>query len=147
MIRRIGEQATIAAGLTMFAVGMVLVVIPTLGTLTAGVFIVGAGIPWAVVGFGTLLQRRTPWYLVGRVSAASEVMFSVPQTISIVTGAALIGIVGHVALLSVLAGVFLGCGIWLTVRPDRDAPGRDEQPAAVSGRAAEDLLAARSPGR
>ena len=52
--------------------------------------VAGVGIVWAVVSLSTAYQRRSPNEVQGRVAAAANMLFSVPQTIGIAVGAALI---------------------------------------------------------
>ncbi len=54
-----------------------------------------SGLVWAVVAIATAYQRRSPSHLQGRVSAAANMLFSVPQTISIALGAALITLIDY----------------------------------------------------
>lgn len=110
IVRRFGEQAAIAAGLMLFAAGDVVLAFGNLGFAIAGVIVAGIGLPWALVGYYTLLQRSTPGRLMGRVSTASDVLLGVPQTISIGLGALLIGVVGYQVLIVTMAVVIAAAG-------------------------------------
>ena len=68
---------------------------------------------WIVVGAVTLLQRRTPARLQGRVYSAADLLLGAPQTASIATGAALVAVVGYPWLLVAEAAVFALAGAYL----------------------------------
>jgi hypothetical protein len=57
--------------------------------------VAGLGIVWAVVAIGTAIQRRSEQTMQGRVNAAANMLFSVPQTVSIAAGAALISLIDY----------------------------------------------------
>jgi MFS family permease len=118
IVRRIGEQAAVAAGLMLFAAGDVVLAFGNLGFAIAGVIVAGIGLPWALVGYYTLLQRSTPNRLMGRVSTASDVLLGVPQAISIGLGALLIGVVGYQVLIVSMAVVIAAAGAPLLRRPE-----------------------------
>jgi hypothetical protein len=65
----------------------------------------GVCIVWINVGAVTLIQRRTPGPLLGRVDATLEFAIVVPQAASIALGAALIAVVNYRILLLVMAAV------------------------------------------
>ena len=87
IIKRIGEVATCVVGLTLLALAVG-------GIALAGSFVavlvlvvpVGAALPLLMVSFMTLLQRRTPQELMGRVSTAVEVVLTTPQALSLALG-------------------------------------------------------------
>ncbi len=118
IVRRIGEQAAFAVGLMLFAAGDVFLAFGNLGFAIAGVITAGIGLPWALVGYYTLLQRSTPNRLMGRVSTASNVLLGVPQTISIGLGALLIGVVGYQVLIVTMAVVIAAAGAPLLRRQE-----------------------------
>jgi MFS family permease len=116
LARRAGEATLVAAGLGTFAIGCALM---ALGTevaeplIYAGVVLFGLGLPWMVVGEVTLLQRRTPPGLQGRVFTAVELVTGLPQTLSIAVGALLVGIVDYRLLLASISIVVAGAGVYL----------------------------------
>ena len=72
---------------------------------------------WAIVAIATAYQRRSPSHLQGRVSAAANMLFSVPQTISIALGAALITVIDYrVEIVIMTAAVLLAATYLLTRR-------------------------------
>ena len=117
LLRRTGEVRLAGMGLTAIAVAAALATPPLLASVVPGLVLFGAGLPWLVVGFTTLIQRRTPPHLQGRVYAAAETLITTPQAISIATGAALIGMVGYRALLAAMAAVTGLAAAYLFTRP------------------------------
>lgn len=112
-MRRIGERRLTAVGIAALAVGASFLLAPAFlrgaisGLLvSAGMVVFGFGLPWLLVGVTTLMQRRTPLRLQGRVNAAFGVLFGAFQTISIGVGALLVGALGYVP--PVLAMVAVG---------------------------------------
>ena len=69
VIRRIGEVGTAALGVLLFAVGFGGFAYPNLVLGFVCAAVLGFGIPLAIVGFNTLLQRVTPAGVMGRVAA------------------------------------------------------------------------------
>lgn len=107
-IRRTGELRPVPVGLGLVAVGSALSMSPSTLMVTAAMVCIGAGLPISVVCITTLLQRRTPGPIQGRVFTTFEMLTGVPQVVSIAVGAALIAVVDFRVLLAVMAG---GLGI------------------------------------
>ena len=78
--------------------------------------IAGIGVSWAIVGFSTSLQMRTPLVIQGRVSAAADLTLSVAQATSIATGALLSTFVDYRILFGVMAAVVLASAGYLLTR-------------------------------
>jgi len=117
MLRRLGDLRTLGIGIVLFAVGDLLWLILSLPVVLAAMAIAGCGIVWAVVALSTAYQRRSPQHVQGRVAAASNMLFSVPQTISIATGAALISVVDYrVEIVAMAIGTVLSAAYLLTRR-------------------------------
>ncbi len=104
-MRRAGERALVAAGLAACAGGALLLITAWLPLVLAASAALGLCIVWINVGAITLIQRRTPADLLGRVDAALEFAIIVPQAASIAAGAALIAVVNYRILLLAMAGV------------------------------------------
>jgi MFS family permease len=105
LVGRLGEVRLGAIGLALVATAQVLYAVPYLPAVFTGAVLAGAGFPWVVVAAMTLLQRRSPHHLQGRVFSGFDLAVTVPQTLSIAVGAAVIGLVGYRALLLVGAAV------------------------------------------
>ena len=115
-VQRYGETLVAAGGLVLFAAGSALLTVPLVGVVLPGMAILGAGVPWLIVGLFTCLQRLTPNNLQGRTFSAVDVLISTPQTVSIGVGAGLIAVVDFRLMLGIMVGVVLASGVWLASR-------------------------------
>ncbi|SBT40036.1 MFS transporter [Micromonospora narathiwatensis] len=117
LVRRFGELGTLALGVAALAAGTLAMVRPGLVLAFVGIMLIGLGLPMSMVGTMTLMQRRTPPELVGRVSAALDALASGPQAVAIGAGALLVGLVDY-RLLYAAIGVLLlvAAGYLLTGR-------------------------------
>jgi predicted MFS family arabinose efflux permease len=70
------------------------------------------------VGFISLVQRLTPAQLQGRAYSAAATLVTVPQTISIATGAALISVTGYRPMLVAMATAVALAAAYLLTRPE-----------------------------
>ena len=119
LARRVGEGPLMGFGLIVLAIGAGLFAVPALAGVLPGAILFGMGLPWIVVGSYTMLQRRTPPELQGRVSAAADTFLSTPQVLSIAAGAWLIGLVSYRILLFVMAGTVLIAAAYLLSRKEQ----------------------------
>jgi MFS family permease len=95
---------------------------PSLGVVLAAGPVAGVGVAWAIVGFSTALQTRTPLAIQGRVSAAADLTLSTAQATSIAAGAVLSTVVDYRILFVVMAVVVLtSAGYLLTRREEPTA--------------------------
>jgi MFS family permease len=115
MARR-GETALAALGMTIFAIGCLLLMDGYLAVILLGKMLFNFGIPWMFIGMVTLIQRSTPGPLQGRAFAASEFALGVPQTLGIALGAGLVALLDYRLLLLVQAGVTGATGVYLLTR-------------------------------
>jgi len=137
IMRRASERALAALGLVGCAASCLLLIPPWLPAVLAGMALLGLSIVWIDVGALTLIQRRTPTDLLGRVDAALNVAMSVPQTVSIALGAALIAVVDYRFLLVVMAVVVVLSAVYLIGEPGSGtAPVPVPERAGSRGRAA-----------
>jgi MFS family permease len=103
-IGRIAETGAVALGLAMMAGALAIVALTsTLWVLLVAVVPLGYSLPLLLVAFTTLLQRRTPRRLMGRVSAAVDVVFSLPQALSLAVGALLVTVVSYHLIFAIMA--------------------------------------------
>jgi MFS family permease len=121
MMRRTGEVPLIGMALAIFAAGSLLLVVSSLPVVLAGSLLLGFSLPWLVIGFNTLLQRRTPERLMGRVSSAADLLVGTPQTVSIAVGAALISLIDYRIMLLMIAAIVAFAAIYLTTRHEPPA--------------------------
>jgi hypothetical protein len=104
--------------------------VPRTPVVLASIAVAGAGIVWAIVALATAYQRRSPSHIQGRVAAAANMLFSVPQTISIAAGAALITVVDYRVEVLAMAVVLTLSALYLLTRT-RDEPETAPHPAAA----------------
>jgi len=137
LVARWGAPRLVTVGLGAVALG----VLPALGSSLVGVLLglglVGLGMTWAVVGFVTERQRRTPPRLQGRVSAATTMLLNVPQLTLTVVGASLLGLVDYRVLLVVtVLGITAGAALALreAARTHRARPSVAADPPATGPR-------------
>lgn len=123
IMRRLSESMLAALGIAAAAVGYLLLIPPYLPAVLPGCALVGASLPWIIVGVFTLLQRRTPPSLMGRTEAAFGVMYSVPQTIAIALGAGLITVLGYQFMLVIIVALMGLAAVYLFTREDRGLGG------------------------
>jgi len=99
----------------------------------AAMGLLGLCIVWVNVGAITLIQRRTPTDLLGRVDAALTIAITVPQTVSIALGAALVAIVDYRLLLATMAVVIVIAAAYLAGPRARKSPEGGALPPASDG--------------
>ncbi|GIG39260.1 MFS transporter [Cellulomonas phragmiteti] len=121
LLARWGAPRLVAGALLLAAAG----VVPLLGTSVVGVVVgmgaIGAGVTWAVVGFVTERQVRTPPTLQGRVQAAGALVLHVPQLALALTAASLVDVVDHRVLVAVCAAGLAASAV-LASRAGRGQP-------------------------
>jgi MFS family permease len=125
VMRRTSERALIAGGLAVCAVASLLLITASLPLVLVAGAALGVCIVWINVGAVTLIQRRTPGALLGRVDAALEFAITAPQAASIALGAALIAVVNYRVLLLAMAAVIACSAGYLASRrepSDRGGP-------------------------
>lgn len=104
VVRRLSEPGALALALAGMGAGMLVIALaPVLWLVMVATVAFGLSIPLAVVAFMTVMQQRTPGRLMGRVSAAAEVVMGTPQTLGIALGAALVSLVSYRAIFTTMA--------------------------------------------
>lgn len=116
IMRRVGDLRLAGYGIIGFGLGIVLWLVPSTAAVLGGSAIAGIGIVWAVVALATAYQRRSPAQMQGRVAAAANMLFSVPQTISIAAGAVLISVVDWRIEIVAAAIVFALASVYMLTR-------------------------------
>jgi MFS family permease len=103
-VHRLGEPATIAVSLAFMAAGLGIVAASQwLWLVLAATVLIGYSLPMLIIAFTTLIQVHTPARLMGRVSAAVEVVMGTPQALSIALGALLVTIFGFHVIFAIMA--------------------------------------------
>lgn len=138
-MQRTNEGALFAFGCVLFAASSALLMVQWLPAVIAAVVILGACLPWVLVALYTIVQRKTPMSLQGRVFSAFDTLIGVPQTMSIALGAGLIALVDYRLLLVFAALMGIVAALYLLTRHElRQPPANSEpQPAAHHLEAAE----------
>ncbi len=111
-----GETTLAGLGMTIFALGSLLMCDSALPVVLVGKALFGFGLPWILVSAVTLIQRLTPGPLQGRAYSASEFAFGAPQTLSIAAGAGLVALIDYRFILLVQAAVVAAAGLYLLNR-------------------------------
>jgi MFS family permease len=145
-VRRWGEPGAIIVGLALVAAaGVGIALAGSLWLVFASIVAFGFAIPWVIVAYSTLVQRQTPQRLMGRVSAATDVVLTTPQALSIAGGAALVSVVDYRIVFALIGAGCAVAAVYLTgavgfgrVPPMVDRPADPVEPgisgvASVSG--------------
>ncbi|MGH3496413.1 MAG: MFS transporter [Nocardioidaceae bacterium] len=114
LVKRRGEVSVMLAGLLICTVGLaIMVAAKSIFMVLASVFVFGLALPPIIIGLTTLMQVRTPQALMGRVSAAFDVILGTPQSLSIAVGALMVSVVSFRVIFAIMAGAFALSAIYL----------------------------------
>jgi MFS family permease len=111
LITRWGSARLVTVALLLAGAGVVPLLGGSLIGVVVGMGLLGAGITWAVVGFVTERQLRTPATLQGRVQSAGAMVLNVPQLALAVAAAAVVDLVDYRWLVLVCAGGLLASAL------------------------------------
>jgi MFS family permease len=125
IMKRTTEGALFAFACLLFAAASLLLTLQWLPGVLVGAMVVGASLPWVLVALYTLVQRRTPMVLQGRVYSAFDTIIGVPQTVSIAIGAGLIAFVDYRLLLAFAALMGVIAAAYLLTRDEQRQPPPD----------------------
>lgn len=150
IVRKLGEAGALALSLAVLALGLAVIgAAPALWLVLVGIATFGYSLPLLMIAFGTLLQLRTPGRLMGRVSAATDVVLGTPQTLSIAAGAFLVTHFSYRSLFGVMAAVTALAVIYLLIslrgrllRPEAQRVGPPVEPTSSPSemRVADELI-------
>jgi MFS family permease len=116
VVRRVGEVGACAAGLVVAAAAMVtMAAAREFALVLVAAALVGTALPLLTVALMTLVQRRTPQPVMGRVSAAVELVMGAPQAISLAVGSLLVVVWGYRTILGVMGAVTLLGAVYIAV--------------------------------
>jgi MFS family permease len=121
LLRRIGDLRLTGLGILTFALGDGALLVPRLDVIAPAAAVAGVGIVWAVVALATAYQTRSPGEVQGRVAAAANMLFSVPQTISIAVGAVLVTLIDYRIEIAIMTVATLAAAAYLLTRRREDA--------------------------
>jgi MFS family permease len=138
-VRRLGEAGTVTVGMGLLALGLAIVALTsTLWVTLAAVVVLGYALPLTFIAFMTMLQRRTPHALMGRVSAAVETVMGGPQAISLAVGALLVTMLDYHVIFAIMAGFTGAAVVYLLIclrgrlfRPDPPLPASPVRPGPI----------------
>lgn len=137
LLRRMSERVFAAAGIMLFAVGVVLRVIPSVPVVLFASAAIGAGLPCVLIAAMTAVERETPRELLGRVAATANTLLFAPNAIALATGAGLLALVDHRVLLLVAgtaaAIAAAGCLLGSRARTHGAAPEQRIRSAGEAG--------------
>lgn len=136
-LRSRSELRVMGVGTILAGLGLAPLAVATLPTVFGGSFVLGVGLSAIMVGYFTLLQRRTATELQGRVFAAAETALNLPYAASIGAGAVAITVVGFRAVYLVNAVVLVLAGAVLAVGRVR---GPEHVPLGVGEAATDEAL-------
>jgi MFS family permease len=119
-MRRLSETTLAGLGMASSGTGFLLLTVPWLPVVLTGSVLLGAGLPWIIVGVFTLLQRRTPPALMGRTDAAFGAMYTLPQTLAIALGAGLIAILSYRIVLLVITVLMASATTYMLTRHENE---------------------------
>jgi MFS family permease len=125
LIRRLGEARTLGAALVLWAAATTIYTLPALPAAVVALTAFGIAVPLFAVALNTANQRCTPSNLQGRVSAASDMLITLTQTISIAIGASLVDTIGYEPLLIAGVAVLTVPAFVLLTRPASGTSGPD----------------------
>ncbi|GAA3417308.1 MFS transporter [Streptosporangium vulgare] len=112
VIARRGELFAIGSGIGLYGVAVICWVVPAEAVVLGAMMVAGAGLTLEGVARTTLLQRRSPGHLVGRVSTAFESLAGVAQLLSLLAGAVLVSLVDYRLLLAVVGLTVCYAGVY-----------------------------------
>ncbi|MBS2966519.1 MFS transporter [Actinocrinis puniceicyclus] len=127
VLKRTGSGVAVMLGLGLVAGAGVLFMARVDALAIFAGFILGAGVPVMFVATTTAVQRGTPSEVQGRVFAAFEFAVTVPQTVSIALGAALIARFDYRVLLGAVTATALIALASLAAHPAQRAIVRTQQ--------------------
>jgi predicted MFS family arabinose efflux permease len=114
LVKRYGEVAVTALGLGLLGLSTIAISLaPSMLVVLVLTVPLGISLPWLIVAYMTMLQRRTPQALMGRVSTAAEVLMATPQAISLGTGALLVVWLDWRVIWFAIGAVVIGAALYV----------------------------------
>lgn len=130
LMRRMPVRAFAAAGLTLFALGVLARATPWLPVVLGGGLLIGLGLPCPLIAALTAVQRHTPAKLLGRVAATANTLMYAPTGLALLVGTGLVaGLDYRVQLVAAgLCGLAAVSVLTLTGRDARKTAAAGERP-------------------
>lgn len=124
VVRTVSEVGALVVGLGLLAAATLgAALAPVIGVVLGCLAVMGFGIPLTFVSFMTLMQRRSPRELIGRVSGAVEVLMATPQAVSLAVGSLLVSVLSYRQIFVLIAAAIALGAVYIAVRL-RDEIGR-----------------------
>jgi len=115
-VRRLGEAGTVTVGMGLLALSLGIVALTSdLWVTLAAVVLLGYSLPLTFIAFMTMVQRRTPQTLMGRVSAAVETVTGAPSAVSLAVGALLVTLLDYHVIFAIMAAFTAVAVLYLLV--------------------------------
>ncbi|WP_326783308.1 MFS transporter [Streptomyces sp. NBC_00151] len=127
LMRRIPERTFSAAGLALFALGVLARATPWLPVTLGSSLLIGLGLPCPVIAALTAVQKYTPSELLGRVAATANTFVYAPTGLALLLGS------GMVAVLDYRVQLLAAGTSGLAVASVLTAKGRVERATASAG--------------
>ncbi|MGC4985464.1 MFS transporter [Streptomyces sp. DT193] len=127
LMRRIPERTFSAAGLALFALGVLARATPWLPVTLGSSLLIGLGLPCPVIAALTAVQKYTPSELLGRVAATANTFVYAPTGLALLLGSGMVAVLDYRVQLLAAGASGLAVAFVLTVK------GRVERAAASAG--------------
>jgi MFS family permease len=115
LIRRVGEIAASVLGLALLAVSIGgCAAAPSMAVVLVFAGLMGVSLPVLFIAFTTLVQRRSPQAIMGRVSTAVEVVMATPQAISLAVGSLLVAFLDYRSIFWIIAVVIAAAAAYIS---------------------------------
>jgi MFS family permease len=135
VIKRIGEVGACVVALLVMVVGVIVMATThSFVVVCLSAVVIGASLPPITIAFMTLVQRRTPQPIMGRVSTAIEVVMATPQAISLAVGSLLVALLSYRSIFVVVGAVTALAAAYLAVALRRQIGDDVRRPVAAGDR-------------
>ena len=115
LIRRVGEIAASVLGLALLAVSIGgCAAAPSMAVVLVFAGLMGVSLPVLFIAFTTLVQRRSPQAIMGRVSTAVEVVMATPQAISLAVGSLLVAFLDYRSIFWIISVVIAAAAAYIS---------------------------------
>jgi MFS family permease len=123
IMAHLGEIAVCAIGILTFGIAIAIAIDPVVYLAFIAMPFAGIGNTIVGIAFTTLLQRRTPGTLMGRVSAAADMAIGGAAALSMALGATLVAFIDYRLMFAVISVVLLITSgqLWRVRQSDRIA--------------------------
>lgn len=130
LMRRMSERAFSAAGLALFAVGVLARATTSLPIVLGGSVAIGLGLPCPLIAALTAVQRESPSALLGRVAATANTLMYAPTGLALLLGTGMVAALDYrvQTLAAGICGVAVAAVLVVSGRTTRDTARSSTQP-------------------